>query len=132
MDFYPAIDIRTDNSCQGIFSFFLAGRARVEPVVMRRRSIGPGRSDIQRLQKSEKPGRHPDHAVSRVFSRECGQPGNPPRLYPHYISGEDEKFLSNLKKAKRLWERFSTAIKSAGPTSIIVVENHSHPALTST
>jgi hypothetical protein len=32
---------------------------------------------------------------------------------------------------KILWERFATAIKSAGPTSIIVVENHSHPALTS-
>jgi len=31
-----------------------------------------------------------------------------------------------------LWERFATAIKSVGPPSVIVVANHSHPALPST
>jgi hypothetical protein len=28
-----------------------------------------------------------------------------------------------------LWERFPTAINSVGPTSVIVVKNHSHQAL---
>jgi len=41
-------------------------------------------------------------------------------------------FLEPENSLKILWERFSTAIKLVGPTSIIVVENHSHPALTST
>jgi hypothetical protein len=35
-------------------------------------------------------------------------------------------------RLKMLWERFATAIKPVGPTSNIVVANHSHPALTST
>jgi len=56
-------------------------------------------------------------------------------VYPPLKGGQSKRkrnFLEPENSLKMLWERFSTAIKSIGPTSIIVVENHSHPALTST
>jgi hypothetical protein len=56
-------------------------------------------------------------------------------ITPLAASGQSDRkrnFLELENSLKMLWERFATAIKSVGPTSIIVVENHSHPALTST
>jgi len=41
---------------------------------------------------------------------------------------KSEGLKSEAAKVGR-WERFPTAIKSVGKKSIIVVENHSHPAL---
>jgi hypothetical protein len=39
---------------------------------------------------------------------------------------EDETFWKPENSFRMLWERFLTAIHSAGLTSVIVVKNHSH------
>jgi hypothetical protein len=44
---------------------------------------------------------------------------------------EDETYWEAGKSFKLLWERFLTAINSVGPTSAIVVKNHSHLELSS-
>jgi hypothetical protein len=44
---------------------------------------------------------------------------------------EDENLLEAEKSLKMMWERFPTVIHWTGPTSVIVVKNHSHQALTS-
>jgi hypothetical protein len=57
------------------------------------------------------------------------------KVYPSYGRAasliEDETLLEPKNSLKMLWERFSTAMNSVVPTSVIVVKNHSHQALTS-
>jgi hypothetical protein len=51
-------------------------------------------------------------------------------VYPPIRTAQFDRkrnFFEPEKSLKLLWERFPTAIKSVGPTSLVVVENHSHP-----
>jgi hypothetical protein len=43
---------------------------------------------------------------------------------------EKETYLEPDNSLRILWERFLTAIKSVGSTSVIVVKNHSHQPFT--
>jgi hypothetical protein len=54
-----------------------------------------------------------------------------PSNSPLEKKGRTTFFLEPKNSLKRLWERFSIAMNSVGPISVIVVKNHSHQALTS-